>query len=87
MHFGPCRITPAHNRPEVSEVHTWRLPDTGFLRLQQIIKPHGVYPVSRSEWYDGVKNGKYPAPVKLGPRTSAWRVEQIRALIEDLNGK
>ena len=30
----------------------------------------------------GVKSGRYPLPVKLGPRITAWRVEDIRALID-----
>jgi predicted DNA-binding transcriptional regulator AlpA len=29
-----------------------------------------------------VKAGRYPQPVKLGPRIKAWRVEDIRTLIE-----
>lgn len=56
-----------------------RLPDTGFVRLPAIL---GVFPVSRSTWWDGVKNGKYPAAVKLGPNTTAWRVDDIRRLLE-----
>ncbi len=63
-------------------MENWKLPDTGYLRLKQIIKPHGVYPVCRSKWYAGVAGGIYPAPVRLGPRTVAWRVEDIRALID-----
>lgn len=54
------------------------LPDTGFVRLPAVL---GVIPVSRSTWWNGCKSGKYPKPVKLGPRTTAWRVEDIRALI------
>jgi len=57
------------------------LPATGFLRIKQIIAPDGVYPVSRSTWYAGIKTGLFPAPVKIGPRASGWRVEQIRRLI------
>ncbi len=68
-----------------------QLPETGFVRLQQIIgdplsnppKP-AIVPVSKSSWWAGVKAGRYPASVKLGPRTTAWRVEQIRALIESV---
>jgi hypothetical protein len=66
-----------------------QLPEIGFLRLHQIIgNPKTdppippIYPVSRSTWWDGVKSGRFPKPVKLGPRTTAWRVEDIRALIE-----
>ncbi len=56
------------------------LPNAGFLRLPQVLS---VYPISRSAWWAGIKAGKYPTPVKLGPRTTAWRVEDIRALIEN----
>jgi predicted DNA-binding transcriptional regulator AlpA len=55
------------------------LPETGFVRLPTIIL---VFPVSRSTWWAGVANGRYPKAVKLGPRTTAWKVEDIRALIE-----
>lgn len=66
-----------------------QLPETGYLRLPQIIgdtkaKPPipALIPVSKSTWWAGVKSGRYPAPVKLSPRTAAWRVEAIRDLIE-----
>lgn len=51
----------------------------GFLRLPQVLK---LIPVSRSTWWAWVKQGRAPAPVKLGPRTTAWRAEQIQDLIE-----
>ena len=66
------------------------LPEYGFLRLSQIIgDPKAdppippVIPVGRSTWWAGVKAGRYPQPVRtLGPRITAWRVEDIRDLIE-----
>jgi prophage regulatory protein len=58
------------------------LPDAGFVRLTSILAPRGPIPVSKSTWWAGVKDGRYPQPVKLGPRITAWRVEDIRALIE-----
>lgn len=83
-----------------------QLPETGFLRLPQIIgtaqvteqqaaenrktkkgpkRPRpaipAIVPVRKSAWWDGVKAGRFPKPVKLGPRVTAWRVEDIRALI------
>jgi hypothetical protein len=65
------------------------LPVEGFLRVSQIIgDPNAeppipaVIPVSKSSWWAGVKSGRYPASVKLGPRTTAWKVSDIRALIE-----
>ncbi len=57
------------------------LPPTGFVRLPGILAPHGPIPVSKSSWWQGVKDGCYPKPVKLGPRITAWRVEDIRTLI------
>ena len=61
------------------------LPETGFLRLRQIIGDKTtppIIPVSRSSWLAGVREGRFPKPVKLGKRTTAWRVSDIRALIE-----
>ncbi len=58
------------------------LPETGFLRLRSIIGPNGPIPVSKSTWWAGVKDGRFPKPQKLGARITVWRVEDIRALIE-----
>lgn len=58
------------------------LEQTGFMRLAAILAPRGPIPVSKSTWWSGVKLGRFPKPVKLGPRTTAWRVEDIRSLIE-----
>ena len=63
-----------------------RLPADGFVRLSAILAPHGPIPVSKSTWWAGVAEGRYPKPVKLGPRITAWRVEDIRALIAALAG-
>ena len=55
------------------------LPETGFVRLSTILK---IIPVGRTTWWLGVKTGRFPKPVKLGSRITAWRAEDIRALIE-----
>ena len=57
-------------------------PETGFVRLKKILAPDGPIPVSKSTWWAGIKDGRFPKPIKLGPRTTAWRVEDIRRLIE-----
>ena len=62
------------------------LPNTGFVRLPFIVGPLGVFPVSRSAWWAGIADGRYPKPVKLSQRTSAWRVDDIRALIDKMGG-
>ena len=54
-------------------------PDAGFLRLPQVLR---LFPVSRSSWWSGVKSGKYPRAYKIGLHTTAWRVCDIRALLD-----
>lgn len=55
-----------------------QLPAAGFLRISDVL---AVFPISRSALYQGIKDGKYPAPVKLSERTAAWKVSDIRALL------
>ena len=57
------------------------LPETGFVRLKTVLQ---VIPVSPSTWWNGVKSGKYPKPIKLGPNTTAWKAEDIRELIDNM---
>jgi prophage regulatory protein len=61
---------------------------TGYLRITEILgdQTQGVQPlipVSKTAWYDGIKRGIYPKPVKLGNRTSAWRSRDIQELIDN----
>jgi hypothetical protein len=71
-----------------------RLPETGFLRLSQIIgNPKAnpptppLIPIGRTTFLNKVKSKDFPQPVRtLGERTTAWKVEDIRALIERLGG-
>ena len=65
------------------------LPETGYVRLSQIIGNKqadppipAIIPVSKSTWWAGMKTGRFPKSVKLGPRITVWRVEDIRRLIE-----
>lgn len=50
-----------------------------LLRLRQVLE---VFPVSRSGWMQGVKDGTYPPPLKIGERAVAWRSSDIRKLID-----
>ena len=72
------------------------LPETGFLRLPQIVGDARAFPpvpalipVSRSTWWAGVKSGRYPQPTRsLGTRITAWSVDDIRVLIDSAsNGR
>ena len=55
-----------------------------FFRLPEVLK---LIPVSKSTWWAGVKSGRYPSGVKLSERTTAWKVEDIYKLIEQLGEK
>jgi len=64
-----------------------QLPETGFLRLPQIIGDlkanppiPALIPVRKTCWWEGVRSGRFPKPVKFG-RCTMWRVEEIKALI------
>ena len=55
------------------------LPETGFVRLPQILS---LIPISSSAWWAGIREGKFPQGIKLGSKTTVWRTEDIRNLIE-----
>lgn len=55
-------------------------PET-LLRLPAVLQR---FPVSRSKWLQGVKDGIYPKPVTITPRCVAWRASSITALINSL---
>ena len=57
------------------------IPTYGFLRLPQV---HTIFPINKCAWWEGCRTGRYPKPVKLGPRTTVWRAEDIAAFIESL---
>ncbi len=58
------------------------LPPEGFVRLPTVLQVLGI---GRTSFWNGIKDGRYPRPVKLGARTAVWRVEDIRALIASLS--
>lgn len=61
------------------ELTVTHLPRTGLVRLTTVLR---YIPVSKTTWWVGVKSGRFPQPVKLGPRTTCWRAADICALIE-----
>lgn len=58
-----------------------QIPQYGYLRLHQIVGPSGILPISKSSWHAGVRANLYPAPVRLGPRMTAWRATDIHDLM------
>lgn len=67
------------------------LPRLGYIRLSQIVGDPkagipAIIPVAKSTLWAWVKAGKFPAPVKLGPRVTAWDVCVIREYLEQAAG-
>lgn len=67
------------------------LHETGFLRIQQILGNKNsdppipaIIPLSKSTWWKGVAEGRFPKPIKLSKRCTAWRTSDIRNLLEDI---
>ena len=56
----------------------------GFLREKQVLN---LLPIGRSTLWAGVKSGRFPRPVKLGPRTTAWRASDIATLLAKLSSR
>ena len=67
----------------MKNVDLTNLPDFAYLRLEQVLR---IVPVSKASWYLGVQSGKYPAAIKLGCRTSVYKLETIKKLLADLGG-
>ena len=55
---------------------------TSFLKLNDVLK---LFPVSSSTWYRGIKQGRYPKPIKLSKHASAWCSTDIDALINQVS--
>lgn len=52
--------------------------DDAYVRLPTVL---GVFPVGETTWWNGIKAGKYPRPVRISTRVNAWRVAEIRKLL------
>jgi predicted DNA-binding transcriptional regulator AlpA len=74
------------NKNKGVDINMNNLAIEGFLRLNQIVgnkTTPAIIPISKSSWWAGVKEGRFPQPVKLGKRTTVWRVSDIKSLIEE----
>lgn len=52
------------------------------MRLPDVLR---VIPLGKTSWWEGVRSGRFPKPVKLSARCTAWRAEDIRQLIKILS--
>ena len=55
------------------------LPRVGYARAPQVLR---VVPVGRSTLWNMAKEGKFPRPVKLSPRVTAWKCEDVWQWLE-----
>lgn len=55
-----------------------------LLRKPQVLARLGI---PKSSWERGVRQGRYPKPIKIGPRAVAWTSSSIDRLIEDLTAQ
>ncbi|MHB8390517.1 MAG: helix-turn-helix transcriptional regulator [Acidobacteriaceae bacterium] len=65
------------------------LPESGFVREKQLLRnpktgDSGILPFSHATLWAKIKSGRFPRPVKLGPKITAWRVEDVRRWIEEV---
>lgn len=60
------------------------LPEDALIRIKDVLR---LYPISKSGWFKGIQDGKYPKPVKLGERVSAWRVGDILKLVRSVSAE
>lgn len=60
------------------------IPETGFIREAQLVtttSKMGPLPFSKSTLWRMVNEGKFPKPIKLGARVTAWRCEDVHEWI------
>lgn len=50
-------------------------------RVDQLIAPKGPLPISRSTFWNWVRDGKLPPGLRLSARVTCWRVGDIQRLI------
>jgi predicted DNA-binding transcriptional regulator AlpA len=79
VHVTPTHLKGLRDMAKNSDTYG-AMPVTGYMRQSQLIP--AIFPFSSATLWRKVKAGTFPKPVKLGPRITAWRVEDIRKLIE-----
>ena len=53
-----------------------------YLRVRDIVRPHGLMPFSRSTWYSLVAKGLVPPGIRLSSGIVAWKREDVLALAD-----
>lgn len=75
----------AEGKPNPTQsVQTADISNVRLYRLRQVLER---IPVSRSAWFAGVLNGRYPKGHNLGPRTKVWRSDDIDHIIQSISAR
>ena len=65
-----------------TERFTVPLDHEGYVSLPQVLHVLGI---GKTTFWEGIKTGRFPIPIKLGPRTAVWRVDDIHGLIASIS--
>jgi prophage regulatory protein len=65
------------------------IPESGFIRVSQLLGTRRgtipILPISRSGLYAWIRSGRWPAPIKLGPKVIAWPASVVRTALEEMS--
>ena len=83
MFKKPLKSKLLHSSPtsEIGQVGANQTPLIEPVRILRLPEVLTIFPVSRSSWWAGVKDGKYPSQVRLGLRSVGWRSDAIKELV------
>ena len=51
-----------------------------LIKLPEVLATVGM---KKTAWYDGIKAGKYPKPIKRSPRDTVWPMSAIQKIVSD----
>jgi prophage regulatory protein len=60
-----------------------KAPSNGYLRIAQIIE---LIPISKPTVWRWVRDGKFPAPIKLSHGVTVWKNQDVQAWLDLQNG-
>lgn len=56
------------------------IPSPGYVRQAQLLG--NVRPIGATTLWRWVNSGRFPKPIKLSPRVTVWRAEDVRTWME-----
>ncbi|WP_445658341.1 helix-turn-helix transcriptional regulator [Achromobacter sp. NCFB-sbj8-Ac1-l] len=76
----PVRTAPSSKSVHATETYSATLPAVGYARAPVV---SGVLGIAVSTLWAWAAQGRFPRPVKLSPRVSAWPVDDVRVWLAD----